>query len=122
VSTVLYTATAVGAVIAGLLGLLRLAKTAGERLADSGPTVAPVAVRPAVAAGPGWLSDDEQAAQRWAAEATSRDLDRLAAVQRVFQHRSNQLFEWALAELLPTQAQRDVVRADLHRYHLVGAN
>lgn len=116
-----YTVAGAAAVVLGLAGLLRLCKTVGERLARA-DDIAPAAVRPPVAPGRGFLSADEETLQRWAAEATRRDLARLAAVDKVFTHGMNRLFERALAQLLPgDQTARNVARADLYRYPLVGA-
>lgn len=99
------------AVIAGLVGLLRLAKAGGERLARAGADQPPVApVPPPVAPGPGYLSAEEQSLEQWAADATQRDLDRIAAAHRVFQHGSNRLFERALAQLRLNNRDRNWTR------------
>lgn len=103
------------AVVAGLVGLLYAFKAAGERLARADDST-PAAVRPLVAS-EGFLSPDEEAA----AAANARDFERLAAIERIARHRSNQIFEWALSELRLDQTWRNVVRSDLAGYPLVGA-
>lgn len=100
----------VAVLIAGLVGLLRLARAAGERLRRDDTDTEPARVRPAVADEPGALSEEERAEQQWVIEATQRDLDRIAAVHKHFQHGSNVLFERALRELRLTTADRSWAR------------
>lgn len=112
------TASTVG-VLAFLVGLLRLGRAVGERLARA-TEPAPARVRPPVAPGDGFLSDEEETAQRWATEATRRDLARLEAVDRVFVHGMNKLFEQTLSQLGLDQYDRNWARVTSGDYPLVG--
>lgn len=109
--TAAVTVGAVGVLIAGLVGLLRLGRAAGERLRRDSTDLEPAYVRPAVADEPGALSEEERVLRRWVEEATERDLARLAAVHKVFQHECNVLFEQALSYLKLDVPEQNWARA-----------
>lgn len=110
-ATLFVAATLVG----GLLVLLRALKALGEHLSRS-DDAAPARVRPLLPPDSGWLSDEERAID----EANRRDLERIAAACRVFEHGMNRLFERTLAQLLDDQHDRNWARVASGDYPLVG--
>jgi hypothetical protein len=124
--TALYILAMAAVGVASLVGLLRLAKAAGDRLAATGRDEP--APPPPVVPEQGWLYDgeeQEQARRQAAADeletAIGRDVARMDAAERVMRHRLNVLFEKTLSELGLDQLDRDWARLASGEYPLVGA-
>jgi hypothetical protein len=125
--TVVYILAAAAVGVAGLVGLLRLAKAATDRLIRDDGTPAPGDVPPLVVPGHGWLNDDEEQeqARRQAAAAEleaaiGRDVARMDAAERVMRHRLNVLFEKTLSQLGLDQLDRNWARLTSGEYQIVG--
>jgi len=125
--TVVYILAAAVGVVAGLVGLLRLAKAAGDRLVAGGRDDGTVTTPPVVP-GQGWLNEDEEretARLKAIADALEaenrRDVERLDAAVRVMTHRLNALFERTLSQLGLEQVDRNWARLASGEYPLVGA-
>lgn len=126
-SSVLNALGAILAVLALLVLGLRALAAAGHRMQQPATvdTHAPAEqtpddTTPAVAAGPGYLSDDEKAAAEWCATTTRADLDRLNAIcDRLVLHPLRAVCEHAIRELLRPD-ERDFVRIHSGQDDLVG--
>lgn len=122
-SPVLLALATLAAVVALLVVGLRVLAAAGMRMqqpatVDTATPNSPT--KPVIPAGPGYLSEDQKAAQEWCATTTRADLDRLNAIcDRLVLHRLHVVCEHAIRELLRPD-ERNFVRIHSGEYDLVG--
>jgi hypothetical protein len=102
-------------VVAVLVGLLRLAKAAGDRLVAGGPDE-PVSARGPLASRTGYVTPEEQ----WEGEANSQFAHDLDALTRVIGRSLDAMFEEALSALHLDPADRSWARLASGEYPLVG--
>jgi hypothetical protein len=114
--TALYILAAAAVGVAVLVGLLRLAKVATDRLVAGGPDE-PVAARRPFASRTGYLTPEEQ----WEGEANRQFAYDLDALTRVIGRSLDAMLEEALSALHLDPADRSWARLASGEYPLVGA-
>jgi hypothetical protein len=114
--TVVYILAAAAVGVAGLVGLLRLAKAATDRLVAGGPDE-PVTARRPYASRTGYLTPEEQ----WEGEGKARLTHDLDALTRVIGRSLDAMLEEAMSALHLDPADRSWARLASGEYPLVCA-